>query len=160
MPCYLFTYHAYGSWMPDRKQGFVRRTEGVLPPDANLAREYRSDLKQRPVSFDGQIQSLIINELQTACVHQKCRGHYAATETSHVHVLVSWRDDRPWKKVRSGLKSSLTRRLNRELRRQIWFSDSASRRRVEDRAHFDYLVEQYLPSHRGWKWEEGGEPFR
>src|SRR4051794_35604479 len=29
MPCYLFTYHAYGSWMPDHKRGYVHRGQGV-----------------------------------------------------------------------------------------------------------------------------------
>jgi hypothetical protein len=112
------------------------------------------------VRFHARLQRVVIDELQTAWVHQKCRGHCVATDSTHVHVLVSWPDERPWKRIRSGLKSSLTRRLNREFRRQIWFSDSASRRRVKGRSHFDYLVSQYLPSHCGWKWREGEGPFR
>ena len=160
MPCYLFTYHAYGSWMPDRKQGFVRRGQGVLSPDKGLACQYRTDAKQPQITFDGSVQRLVIDELQTAWGYQDCRGHFVATDSTHVHVLVSWPDERPWKRIRSGLKSSLTRRLNQELRRQTWFSDSASRKRVKDQSHFDYLVTEYLPSHHGWKWREGGEPFR
>lgn len=160
MPCYLFTYHAYGTWMPDREQGYVRRGQGVLPADERKAAQYRGAAKQPEVRFDCAVQQLAISELQTAWLHQRCRGHFVATDSTHVHVLVSWRDERPWKRIRNGLKSSLTRRLNRDLQRQIWFSDSASRKQVKDRRHFNYLVNEYLPSHPGWKWREGGEPFR
>jgi hypothetical protein len=40
MPCYLFTYHAYGSWMPDRVEGYVRRGQGILPRDTQMASLY------------------------------------------------------------------------------------------------------------------------
>ena len=36
MPCYLFTYHAYGSWLPDHAEGYVHWKEGQQPPDDNL----------------------------------------------------------------------------------------------------------------------------
>ena len=160
MPCYLFTYHAYGSWMPDREEGFVRRGEGVLPPDEELAHQYRTDARQQEVAFDSRLQQLLIDEIRSACDHQQCSAHYVATEMTHVHVLVSWSDQRPWKQIRSGIKSSQTRRLNRDVRRRTWFVDSASRKQVKDQSHFDYLVGKYLPSHRGWKWREGVEPFR
>ncbi|MEM1305417.1 MAG: hypothetical protein AAGG46_11005, partial [Planctomycetota bacterium] len=29
MPVYLFTYHTYGSWLPDRPQGYVQRDQGI-----------------------------------------------------------------------------------------------------------------------------------
>jgi hypothetical protein len=41
MPCYLFTYHAYLSWMPDRPQGYVRRKKGIFPPDEEKAEAYK-----------------------------------------------------------------------------------------------------------------------
>jgi REP element-mobilizing transposase RayT len=159
MPCYLFTYHTYRSWMPDRKDGFVRRRQGVLPPDGPLAHWYRKNSKEEPVTFDSRLQRVVIDEFQNACNHQKCRGHFMATDPTHLHVLVSWRDDRPWLKLRNGIKASLTRRLNREKRRQ-WFAENASRKRVRDQVHYDHLVGHYLPSHRGWKWREGADPFR
>jgi hypothetical protein len=50
--------------------------------------------------------------------------------------------------MRNGLKSSLTRRLNHDVkRRDKWFVESASRKRVKDKEHFDHLVNTYLPSH-------------
>ena len=62
MPCYLFTFHAYGTWMPDREEGFVRRDEGILPPDEDLARRYRDRQKGDEVLFDASLQRLLINE--------------------------------------------------------------------------------------------------
>jgi hypothetical protein len=37
MPCYLFTWHAYATWLPDRKQGYVEKGRGILPPDKAAA---------------------------------------------------------------------------------------------------------------------------
>ena len=41
MPVYLFTYHAYQSWMPDRGRGFVQKGRGIQPTNALLAHAYR-----------------------------------------------------------------------------------------------------------------------
>ena len=160
MPCYLFTFHAFGTWMPDREEGFVRRKEGILPPDEDLARAYRGRAKEDEVTFDSRLQLLLIEEARVACEKQRYRGHYIATEPTHVHVLASWPDERDWMKIRRGLKTSFSLRLNRDVRRRDkWFVENASRKQVKDDEHFDHLINSYLPSHGGWKWREGGEPF-
>jgi REP element-mobilizing transposase RayT len=139
----------------------VRREKGILPPDEEMAAHYRERAKESEVLFDARLQLLLIEETRIACERQRYRGHYIVTEPTHVHALVSWADDRPWMKIRNGLKSSLTRRLNRDVERRVrWFVDSASRKQVKDDEHFDHLINTYLPSHSGWKWREGGEPFR
>ena len=51
MPCYLFTYHSHGSWMPDRAQGYVRRGQGILPPDSEMAERYRRNAKHEMAHF-------------------------------------------------------------------------------------------------------------
>ena len=57
--------------------------------------------------FQGATQKTMIEELQVAFEKQNCRGHFVATDPSHIHVLVSWRDDRPWQKLpANGLKQS------------------------------------------------------
>lgn len=160
MPCYLFTYHAHGSWMPDNPRGYVKRGQGILPPDERMAAKYRGNLKQQAVSFDAKIRGLLIAEAEVACSHQDLRCHFIATEPTHIHVLVSWTMDRTWEVVRAKLRESLSRRLNREFDRREWFSKSPSRKRVKDREHFKYLVTKYLPKHRGWKWAEGVGAFR
>jgi hypothetical protein len=161
MPCYLFTFHAYRTWMPDREEGFVRRKQGIVPADEELARKYEGRAIEEEVWFDSDAQLLLIAEARIACEKQRYRGHCIATEPTHLHVLVSWPDERPWLRIRSGLKTSLTRRLNRDVRnRRHWFVDSSSRKQVREQSHFDHLVNTYLPSHCGWKWREGGDPFR
>jgi hypothetical protein len=160
MPCYLFTFHAYGTWMPDREEGFVQRGQGVLPPDEEMADIYRDRAAEERAAFDARLQRLLIEETRIACEKQRYRGHCIATDPTHLHALISWADDRSWLRIRTGLKSSLTRRLNRDVeRRRNWFVDGASRKQVKDDQHFDHLMNVYLPSHRGWKWREGGELF-
>jgi hypothetical protein len=51
MPCYLFTYHAFGSWMPDRRQGYVRRGKGIQPADPKMAERYRQNSRHDEVRF-------------------------------------------------------------------------------------------------------------
>jgi len=160
VPCYLFTFHAYGTWMPDREAGFVRRKQGVLPPNEELAEAYRRRAAEEAAAFDEKIQLLLIEETWTACEKQRYRGHAVATDPTHLHALISWPDERAWMKIRTGLKSSLVRRLNRDvMRRRNWLVDSASRKQVKDDSHYDHLMNVYLPSHRGWKWREGGELY-
>jgi hypothetical protein len=155
MPCYLFTYHGYGTWLPDKRRGYVKRGAGILPRDGRMAELYRTNMTQAAVRFEERVQKLAIEELLVACQHQQLRCHFIATDATHVHVLVSWKIDRTWDVVRAKLRESLTRWLNQEIDRQEWFAKSPSRKRVRDRKHFDYLVAVYLPKHAGWKWAEG-----
>jgi hypothetical protein len=161
MPCYHFTYHGYGMWLPDRDEGFVVREKGEQSPDFELARIYRERMVEGEAIFDEPLQRLLIDELQIAAEKQKLRLHFAATEPTHLHVLVSWGDDaRPWDHVRNSVRTSLTRRLNREHGKRRWFSDSASRHRVGNEDHFNYLVGTYLPQHGGWMWSTEKGSFR
>ncbi len=155
MPCYLFTYHAYRSWMPDRRQGFVQRGKGIQKPNAELAKQYNERAKRPQTWFGEESQRVIIDALIEACEIQECRLHYVATDATHLHVLVSWKIDRDWQTVRPCLKASVTRRLHEKQPDQQWFGRNASRKRVENREHFDFLVKVYLPKHRGLKWQEG-----
>jgi hypothetical protein len=154
MPVYLFTFHAYGTWMPDRPRGYVRRGEGVLPTDVEMAEMYRRLAQEPHAIFSEAVQRAFIDEALIAGEKQRFEVRFIATETTHVHVLLSWRSEKPWEKVRSGLRQSFTRRLNRDFERREWFVDGASRKRVKDRNHFDHLVETYLPAHSGWKWSK------
>lgn len=152
MPCYLFSFHAYGSWMPDRKRGYTKRDKGILPPDPDMAGRYRRSMKESPVEFSHDIQRAMIDELRVASKHQRFRNEAIATDPTHLHDLVSWRDDRSWERLRNGIRSSLTRRLNELSGKRAWFVEGASRKRVLDREHYDYLTITYLPDHVGWKW--------
>jgi REP element-mobilizing transposase RayT len=156
MPVYLFTFHAYRSWMPDRGRGYVRRDEGILPPDEEMAAFYEEQAKDEPTVLNPTLQRILIEELIIACGHQKVHLYAGTTEPSHVHSLVGWRGEKGWLAVRNGLKSSLSRRLTKEstVEQRLRLSEGASRKHVKDREHFDYLVKTYLPRHRGVAWYE------
>ena len=51
MPCYHFTFHGYGTWMPDEDDGYVRRGEGQLPQDVVEASKYRGRMTQEEASL-------------------------------------------------------------------------------------------------------------
>ncbi len=46
-------------------------------------------------------------------------------------------------------------RLNKDVMKRKWLSKGGNERHVKNQEHFDYLISTYLPSHGGWKWEEG-----
>ena len=154
MPVYHITLHAYGTWMPDREEGFVRRHEGIQPPDETFDYFYRLRANESAAEFTETIQRMLIEETITAAKYQRWRVHYVATEPTHVHTLASWRDERKVKKLVAGLKSSLTRKLNAAVERRTWLVEGKSAVQVKDDDHFNHLILNYLPGHSGWKWSE------
>jgi hypothetical protein len=134
---------------------YVRRGEGHLPQDTSTAAKYRSRMKCQAIEFDESMQLAMIEEVHTASQHQIYCVHCVATEPTHVHILVSWQDEkRDSKQLRSSLRQSLSRRLSKQFGRRHWLSEGGSRRRVINDEHFDYLVAIYLKEHGGWKWNE------
>lgn len=119
-----------------------------------LAEAYRNRMTQDAVTLTNRQQQWIADEPQTAAPHRDWRLHAAAIVPTHVHVLVTWRSDRPQAEVSAAIRQSLTRRLNREVGKRTWFGRSGSRKRITDRKHFDHLVGTYLPGHPGVFWRE------
>ncbi len=154
MPCYLFTYHTYGSWLPDKQQGFVVRDQGIQPTDVALADHYRVRMTESEVTFLENHQQTAIDAVLEAARHIGCRVHSVATDATHIHLLTSWSDLKSCKQKRNSFKKKLTIELKARHEERTWLSDGASRKRVKDRVHFDHLMNRYLPRHRGWKWDE------
>ncbi len=155
MPCYHFIFHAYGTWLPDEDDGYVRRQDGQLPQDLVSATRYRAIMTDAPTTFEDVQQQTLIDEVHVAAKHQAFRTHFVATEPTHIHILVSWHDDeRPFEKLRGGIRQSLSRRMSRDFGKREWLSEGGSRRHVVNQEHYDYLVCTYLPEHGGWKWSE------
>jgi hypothetical protein len=165
MPVYLFTFHAYRSWMPDHPRGYTKRRRGYLAPDEDMAENYRRRANGDGILFDAALQRALIEEAGVACVHQNLRMHAGSTEPSHVHLLVSWRSAKTWTQVRASLKSSLSRLLSRTPGGGrinpdetdtgacvLKLSRGGSRKQVRDRAHFNHLMTRHLPDHSGVKW--------
>jgi crotonobetainyl-CoA:carnitine CoA-transferase CaiB-like acyl-CoA transferase len=154
MACYLFTFHAYGTWLPDRQRGFVRRDgQGIHEQDFELGQTYRQQMTQDIVRFDHLLQQRMIQTLLESTGKQHFRLHGVATDQSHLHILISWTNDRTWEQMRYALKRSLSLALN-QIQKQTWFTRSGSRKRVKDQEHFDYLMQQYLRNHKGAQWFE------
>ena len=156
MAVHHFTYHAYRSWRPDHPRGYTKG-EQILPSDRERAASYDRKAYQPPVRFDRFIQSVLVWGAYDICQRRGWRLHSAATDPTHLHVVVSWRGFIPWKDVRDRMKNVLSYLLGRATGQQgrRWFVRDASRRRVERRSHFDYLMDEYHPDHRGVKWREG-----
>lgn len=160
MPCYLFTYHAFGSWLPDRQRGYVKRGRGILQPSEHLHRLYSEAMKEEIVVFHDDQQRRAIDVLLESQSLQRFCLYFASTDLSHIHALVAWHDDRDPVKVRALLKGSLSRSFNAAFHRRSWFVEGASRKRVREQQHFSYLMEQYLPKHDGWKWSRARGWFK
>ena len=152
MPCYHFTFHAFGSWMPDKEKGYVKRKKGILPRDEAMARQYRVKQKQTTVYFSKVHQKEIAATLHVAGQHLDAVIHCIAIESTHLHVIVSWSNDKTWDAMRRSIRSALTRSLNTAFGKRVWFVKSPSRKRVKDHDHFCHLIREYLPSHRGYFW--------
>jgi REP element-mobilizing transposase RayT len=154
MAVYHFTLHAYRSWTPAHPRGYVRRGKGILPTDKKMADAYARAAKQPPVVFTKQIQKILIDTARAECAAKNWRLHCAATDSTHVHLLVSWKTFIPWNNVIHRLKNILSYRLGRELATpgRQWFVRGESRRRVRNRDHLQYLIQKYLPSHGGLTW--------
>jgi REP element-mobilizing transposase RayT len=152
MPCYLFTFHAKGSWFHDHEWGYVHRTRGSRFPDSEMAANYRRRQRAPTIEFTEPIQRCLIDVAIDAAGHLDVVVHAVATEMSHVHVLVSWRHNRRWNSIRRSLRIALSGRLNERFGRREWFVEGSSRKRVADHEHFDHLMFRYLPKHNGVNW--------
>jgi hypothetical protein len=157
MPVYHFTYHGYRTWNADHPKGYVRRGVGILPPDEIVARQYDARASDEPVLFRRRHQRVIAWIVCDACRQRDWRLHQIATETTHFHALVSWRDSQSWEDVRAKLKNLVSWALSKEFNTvgRPWLVRSASRKRVRDCGHFTWLMDEYFPGHRGLRWREG-----
>jgi hypothetical protein len=158
MPVYLFTYHAYRSWMPDRARGFVQKGRGIQPTNDALADAYRRAAHDEAYEFDAPAQILLISKARAVCVGDGWRLHGAVSEPTHLHAVVSWPDEGlAFTRVRGRIKNLLSLDLSRRagVTGRPWFADGGSRRRVKDEAHLAYLLDVYLPRHGGVQWFEG-----
>lgn len=152
---YLFTFHAYRSWLPDRPQGYVRRGKGVQAPDKKMAELYKRDAKHPAMRFDAQMQDSLVTTTRSICTKNGWRLHQVRATTTHVHALVSWPEFVEWKSISNTLKRHLGAQLSKSLDgRGPWFSRSSSRKHVCDQRHLEYLMEEYLPKHGGDCWCE------
>jgi hypothetical protein len=92
--------------MPDRPEGYVRRGDGILPPDPELAEVYNAIANEPAVRFNDEQQQLLIDESLSAGAKQSLRCHFAATDPTHIHLLLSWKTAKTSAAVRKTIKDS------------------------------------------------------
>jgi REP element-mobilizing transposase RayT len=157
MAVYRITLHAYRSWRPDNPRGYVHHTDGLLPPDPEMAKWYDSHAKFGRMNFEREIQLLLTRETHAICQRRGWRLHGVGNEETHLHALISWKEFLKSSVVAGQLKGALSHHLGQQIgpAGRKWFSRGASEKCVLDQAHFTYLVETYLPSHSGVFWKEG-----
>ena len=157
MPVYLLTFHAYRSWRPDHPEGYVRHGHGILLPDTEMATQYDRNATRPQVTFDNNLQEILVEGTRDICDRRDWRLRYVATEPTHMHALISWTDgELDWKFVHDTLKRLLGMMLAQRTQTtgQKWFVRKGSRKRVRDQAHYDYLMNEYLHKHSGRRWSE------
>jgi REP element-mobilizing transposase RayT len=148
MPVYHFTFHAYRSWMPDRPEGYVRRHEGLLPSEPEMARRYERQSRCTEISFSDGDAAALISAAEAICTERDWLLYEMAVTSSHVHLLVGWRSEERVDTVSNTLKRRLGAALSKRADRPgPWFSRGGSRRPVRNESHFEYLLREYLPSH-------------
>jgi len=152
MRCVLFTWHGYGTWLPDDPRGFVHRQRGLQRPNPTLASKYRQKQRWPAARFDNAHQRLIVETLRDAAGHLEITIHAVGTESTHVHALVSWWHDRTRESVNRSLRRALSLKLKEAFDDRPWFSQGASMKAVTRSDHFDHLLLRYLPAHRGRCW--------
>jgi hypothetical protein len=144
MPVYLFSYHAYQSWLPDQRRGYVEKGAGIQPSNAQLARAYRTEAKHTPFLFDSFAQYYLILKAHAVCAEDVYRLHGAGSEITHLHLIVSWRDhSRPFRQIRGRIKNLMSLDLSHRagITGRPWFSTGGSRKRVNDLKL--YLIDIY-----------------
>ncbi len=157
MPVYHFTLHAYRNWRPDHPRGYTKRGKGYQPPDPEEAKKYDERAQQEPAEFSRVVQALIIRFTHDFCARRRFRFHGAANEPGHIHLVLSWRGYSAWNEVLRRMKNLLTTKLNQYFNTpaQRWFVRGGSRKRVGNSGHLAYLLNTYLPDHRGVCWRDG-----
>jgi len=147
MPVFHFIFHAHGSWLPDRSEGYFKHGVGWQSPNEKAEEQYRQNMQGDAIAFDEDQQQRLIDEAIKAQPYQRITLYAAAADSTHIHAVVAWTDDRDPVRIRSELKSSLTRVMNACYGKQAWFVAKAGQHPVRDEEHLSYLIHEYLPKH-------------
>ena len=97
MPVLHYTQHTYGSWLPDKYQGFVHWKTGLQDADKSARTPVPSKLKHDVVQLTHVTQKLIIQTLIDAQLPLKLTLHSIATDAhpSSCHRRLAGRTKTP-----------------------------------------------------------------
>lgn len=156
VPVSFITIHAYRSWMPDHPRGYVRRGEGVLPPDPEMNEFYEDQANFDEAVFTPARQQVLVEATREVCGNLKWRLHYVVCVRTHVHIVVSWQPFKDWRDVHDRMKRLLGLKLARHEKTvgRSWLSKGRDAVPVKNVGHFEHLMTKYLPDHHGATWHE------
>jgi hypothetical protein len=163
MPVMHYTQHTYGSWMPDRPQGYVHHDRGLQSQNPKMNLAYRRHKSVEVVNLTAEQQRRVVGVLRNEAGLINDRVHSVATDDAHFHVLLSWKDDRSLRQVYASIRKTISLCLNRDFGKRCWFTKHGHLVQVKSRTHFDHLIDVYHPSHPSWCWSEAKglrEPLR
>jgi hypothetical protein len=154
---YHFTLHAMGSWHADHPRGYTARDGGYRLPNPDEQQRREQGMSQPQVEFDEGMQRVLVAGTSDICERRQWIFYGAANDPTHFHALIGWQRFVDWQEARDKLKNVLSLFLGRWVGQEgvTWFVDGGSRKRVEERKHFDYLLNTYFPDHRGVFWRRG-----
>lgn len=160
VPVCMFTFHGYHTWKPDHPRGYVRRDDGVLPPDPRMANHYDSHARFDEFRFDPRAQQIVVDAICEVATTIGVQLHYAVCVSTHAHPLVSWCGGYTWEQVHDRMKRVCALKLARAYgtRGRPYFSEGRDSNRVANRGHFEHLMARYLPDHHGVTWTEDRNP--
>ncbi|MFA7237781.1 MAG: hypothetical protein WC058_13035 [Phycisphaeraceae bacterium] len=108
MAVFLYTIHAYRSWMPDHKRGFVLRGKGIQKPDAKRASWYHTLAKHDRMVFSDARCGQIIDAVKEVCANKQWRLHGVVVVWTHLHLIVSWAAYADARRARAVIKKAIT----------------------------------------------------
>jgi REP element-mobilizing transposase RayT len=162
MAVFMFTLHAYRSWMPDHPRGYVIRGQGIQKPDPQRAQRYHALARHERMTFNDALCEQIIAATQDLCRTKNWRLLAVVVVWTHIHLIVSWRPFQSAKRARAVIKRAITTHLRDHTGEQRkWLARGGSIKRVRDQAHYRHLTRRYLPNHRrfgGRQWYEHQHP--
>ena len=123
----LFTWHAYGTWMPDRPQGYYRNREGLTPTSAREAETYRARQVEPIAEFTADAQNVILSATLASCKQHDWTLICFASDPSHVHALTGWSDDRSPEDLQRSIKRTISYTLRDRVAKRRWLGRKRSR---------------------------------
>jgi REP element-mobilizing transposase RayT len=131
---YFISLTTYGAWLHGRSPGSVDREHNVpgtpyLPPDADLERQMRSEMRQAPYVLDEVRRQVVLRTIKEVAAHRRWKLWAVHVRSNHVHVVVT-AACRP-EKVMTDLKAWCSRRLreacNESSDRDRWTQHGSTR---------------------------------
>lgn len=157
MRTWFISSTTYGTWLPGDERGFVSNTvdehgdwvrENVpdtpyLVDDAARRMLAQSAMKGLPVYLTLEQAEAIAAQFHETIQHCGWRPHVFAVMANHFHIVVTADDAVESSVILGDLKSYASRRLNRQWSRPVsgtWWTESGSRRPVNDEVHFINVI--------------------